>query len=217
MEHLPTELIQRALAYLDLPSLRNAALSCRVLFNAFKGAERVTTSEILLREIDDDEVLPEAILVNESWHLSNSSVDEAIEFAKKNLQGRKPARLQWNLTDALPLARFHTYVRCLAAKYSHDALATKSCLVTPGDPFIRSREIFRFERAFYRFQLYCNIVGKRCPVEDEELKDMFFGHFSAWENEQLACVQEFLVRLVAPRRQPSDLGSINMTHVWIIG
>ncbi|KAI3332203.1 hypothetical protein HD806DRAFT_479773 [Xylariaceae sp. AK1471] len=196
MEHLPSELIQRIFIYLDLKSLGNAALSCRVLLNAFKGAETLITSEMLLSQIDLD-VLPEAILVNESWHLGDCSIDTAIEFAKNNLQSRKPAPLQWTLAEALPLERFHRYVNCLTADMSLEALKTKNRLLTPREPFIWAREMFRFERAFYRFQLYCNIVGKRFPVEDGELKDMFFGYFAAWENEQLACVHEFLVRIVA--------------------
>jgi hypothetical protein len=101
MDRLPFEVLQRILASLDLDSLRNAALSCRTFFEAFKGAEEILTSKILLRHISYD-VLPEGILVHKSWELGKPSVDKGITFAEKNLRHRELAPTKWKLANALP-------------------------------------------------------------------------------------------------------------------
>jgi hypothetical protein len=201
MENLPVELVQQILTHLDLESLKDAALSCRVLLSAFKGAEDLITGEILLSQIDQD-VLPEAILVNASWHLRGLQCSKPSQFARKNLQSRKPAPSKWTLAQALPLARFHKYVSHFASIMALEALGKQHGLLGPGEQSALPCEMQRFERALYRFQLYCNIVGKSMFWVDEDLlKDRFFGYFAAWENEQLACVHDFLVRHVAKCKQ----------------
>ncbi|KAK8045754.1 hypothetical protein PG996_013818 [Apiospora saccharicola] len=202
MEELPLELVQRVFAHLDLASIRNAALSCRTFLDAFKSAEVVITSEILLRQIDLS-VLPEAILVQKSSKLGKHSTDQAIQFAQDHLRSRAPAPTQWRLVDALPLERFHRYVDWFANLYSAEAIGTQPRLLALGKP--SHTELLRFQRAFYRFQLYCNVVGSRAS-EPQEMRDMFFSHFAAWENEQLACVYEYLMRVIATHCHFSNYG-----------
>ncbi|KAI1421802.1 hypothetical protein F5Y12DRAFT_765979 [Xylaria sp. FL1777] len=192
MDQLPLELIQRLLSYLDLTSLRNAALSCRFLFNAFKAAETLITSKILFQQIDPS-VLPEAILVNKSWCLGTPSVSKGLEFSE-SLKHRRPAPTKWGLVDALPLVRFHTKVSYLATRFAHYALEKQPRLLEAGE--LDHKELCRFERALYRFQLYRNLVGSEY-FTDEELGSMFFDYFSTWENEQLVCTYEYLIGLVA--------------------
>lgn len=200
MEHLPLELIQRTFSYLDLASLRNAALSCRTFLDAFKNAEVLITSEILLRQIDPS-VLPEAILVEKSGHLGEPSVETGTNFANTYLKSRTPAPSQWKLVDALPLERFHRFVDYFAKQFAKEALERQPRLAIEEQPKPARDEICRFQRAFYRVQLYRNVVGQIFPVTDDELRKMFFGHYVAWENEQLACVHDHLVRVVAKRKQ----------------
>lgn len=196
MDRFPLELLQRTLVHLDFKSLRNATLSCRRIFYAFRSIETLIAGEILLRQIDYD-VLPEAILVNKSWSLGEPSVRKGLEFAK-NLECREPAPTKWNLADALPLARFHKKVNYLAIQAARDALQKQPRLLAMGEPDAPTREeICRFERALYRFQLFCNVVGRLSPVRGGELHNMFFKHFATWENEQLACIHEHLVRVVS--------------------
>ena len=65
---------------------------------------------------------------------------------------------------------------------------------------IDAQEMRRLERAFYRFEIYANIFGhpKARPFTGEEQASAFFGRFSPWENEQLACVHYHLMQLVIP-------------------
>ncbi|RYC65087.1 hypothetical protein CHU98_g1088 [Xylaria longipes] len=141
MDRLPVEMIRCVLTMLDLTSLRNAALSCRFLFNTFKGAEVVITSEIVYQQIGFD-VLPEAFLVNISSCLGRLSHSGESEFNIKIheffeiLRRGRSAPAKWYLADALPLSQLHE-------------------------------------------------------------KDRFFDQCAIWENEQLACVYDHLVRLIA--------------------
>ncbi|KAI0469747.1 hypothetical protein GGR56DRAFT_668419 [Xylariaceae sp. FL0804] len=201
MNQIPSELLQRVLAHLDLESLRNAALSCRVLFRALKGAEELIVGEALLAQIHPD-VFPEAFLVSITRDLVRPSVDDRLAFAAEYLdhQRRKPPPTSWSLTAGLRLARFHDTVSYLATQAAHDALAYQPRFrSSPDGPLAPSRtELRRFERALYRFQLHCHLFGDlpMLPNEDE-LGDIFFWHFAGWENEQLGCIFEYLTRLVA--------------------
>ncbi|KAI1116635.1 hypothetical protein F5Y14DRAFT_51029 [Nemania sp. NC0429] len=199
MDRLPLELLQRVLMHLDLQDLPNVALSCPCLFNAFKGAEEIITGQVLFGQINYD-VLPEAILVNKTRNLPKSSVGEQLEFVKVHLDHREPPPTQWNLADALPLAQFHEKVNYLATRAADDALTRQPRLLATGEP-PTCAEICRFERALYRFQLYCNILGplfySAVLADYHELEDLFFEYFCTWENEQLACIHEHLVREVS--------------------
>ncbi|KAK5636241.1 hypothetical protein RRF57_011953 [Xylaria bambusicola] len=90
MEQLPLELTQHVLSYLDPESLADAALSCPLLYDAFRGAESLISKSALFQQIDPTQVLPEAILVFDSSKLGIPSVTERLEFATKNLKERQP-------------------------------------------------------------------------------------------------------------------------------
>ncbi|KAI0424126.1 hypothetical protein F5Y09DRAFT_336019 [Xylaria sp. FL1042] len=196
MDKLPLELLQSILTHLDLEALRNAALSCRTFFNAFKSSEELITSEIFLRQVNYD-VLPEALLVHKSWSLGKPSIPKGIAFAE-NLKRRKAAPTRWNLADALPLAQFHQKVNYLASQAAYEAFEKEPRLRAMGEsPKPACVEICRFERALYRFQLFRNVVGPLFLLREEQLLDMFFEYFATWENEQLACIHEHLVRVVS--------------------
>ncbi|KAJ8125610.1 hypothetical protein O1611_g8029 [Lasiodiplodia mahajangana] len=197
MDRIPVELLQKILAYLDLKSLGNAVLICRGFWDTFKSAEEVITTEILLRQIDYD-VLPEAILVNMTWNLGIPSISKGIEFAK-NLRHRQLPTTKWRLATALPIANFHKKVRYLAYQAAFEALERQPRLARESSMPTRN-EMRRFERALYRFQLYCNVVGRWSLPEQTELHDVFFKYFATWENEQLACVHEHFVRIVSLQR-----------------
>ena len=99
------------------------------------------------------------------------------------------------------IERFHRFVDYFATQFANEALEKQPRLVIEEQPKPSCEEIHRFQRAFYRLQLYCNVVGHVFPVTDDELREMFFGHYAAWENEQLACIHDYLVRVVAKRKR----------------
>ncbi|KAH8156028.1 hypothetical protein CIB48_g12219 [Xylaria polymorpha] len=229
---LPLELIQRILSCLDFDSLCNAVLSCRFLFNAFKGAETLITGEVLLQHIDYD-VLPEAILVNKSWGLFSceywDQLDHDVVMAGRVWNGsfpfcdpieleemlgrRESAPTKWTLADAFPLVQFHEIVSYFATRFAREALKKQPRLLETGEP--EHEELCRIERALYRFQLYCNLVVPPPQIRCSDLRGdfQFFSYFATWENEQLACIHEYLVRLIV--KLDHDITWAALKIAWI--
>ncbi|KAI0385011.1 hypothetical protein F5Y04DRAFT_292552 [Hypomontagnella monticulosa] len=137
------------------------------------------------------------IVVEKSSCLESYGHDAVRQFGRENLATRPtPSVTHWKLVDALPLERFHVHVHVLAEKImekiQHNCPSTRSDAVTLPN----RQEIVRVERALYRFQLYCNLFREGEP-DHQKQRDVYFSYFSAWENEQLACVHDLLVRMVA--------------------
>ncbi|KAI1082677.1 hypothetical protein F5B20DRAFT_577757 [Whalleya microplaca] len=197
MERLPPEITQRILSLVDLDSLTAAKLSCRSIHDAFTGAEKVITTEILRRQIDSS-ILPEAIAVNKSFGLNPDDVNAVATFTSEHLVARQTPPVLCSLDEALPMRRFHKYVESLAIRLSQDALATiPAPFQTSYHPFRPTpSELFRIQRALYRYQLYCNMFGTR-RVEKGEKLARYATYFAQWENEQVACVQNLLLRVIA--------------------
>ena len=73
---------------------------------------------------------------------------------------------------------------------------------TDGPEFapLSDTETARIIGAFYRFEIYCNLFRKSDKKQyslDDKTR-MFFKGFSPWENEQLACVENYLGGIVGP-------------------
>ena len=59
--------------------------------------------------------------------------------------------------------------------------------------------MYRIERSFYTFEIYCSLFGKsRSRLSLNDQLDLFFNRFAPWENEQLACVHDFLLDELKP-------------------
>lgn len=89
------------------------------------------------------------------------------------------------LEDSLPLVRKHLGLR------------RRDCSTASDD------EVFRIQRAMYRFQLYCNLF--QYPYTRKQifhrlgpiLHVYFFNPFSPWVNEQLACIHDYFERVLS--------------------
>lgn len=65
------------------------------------------------------------------------------------------------------------------------------------EPVLSSAETFQFFRAFYRVELYFNLFrggsfSAGGDLEDEQTR-LFFGRYSPWALEQMACVHDLLI------------------------
>ncbi|KAI1417428.1 hypothetical protein F5Y13DRAFT_202952 [Hypoxylon sp. FL1857] len=135
MNKLPLEITQRVLCSLDdVHSLRAAALSCPALYTAFTSAEKLITTNVLLRQIPC-EVLPEAIVVEASWSIQSDRDDEIERFSRDYLSIRPAPFASLGLADALRLARLHNIVDFLARRLARDALANGPPQVSDESPY----------------------------------------------------------------------------------
>lgn len=60
---------------------------------------------------------------------------------------------------------------------------------------LSTNEVTRIERSLYRFEIYCNLFRDSAQftfAPGPEQREAYFSKFSPWENEQLACVQDYL-------------------------
>ncbi|KAF2276994.1 uncharacterized protein EI97DRAFT_305534 [Westerdykella ornata] len=195
---LSVELKQMILSNLpDVLSLRSAALSCRALYDALLSAETIITTRVLLNQVDFD-VLPEANITQEAFRLEPCTEEGIQNFIERRLHKRQPPPGSWRLRDAVPMAKLHACVGELASQFIATA-ATKSP-VWGTRPATRA-EVSRIERAMYWFETFCNLFRgfeKSNPRLLKQLWSVYFLNFSPWENEQLACVHDYLVQAVYP-------------------
>ena len=198
---LPVELVIAILgSSRDIQSLSATVLSCGHIYRIFLEAQHQVISKVLFREVDV-EVIPEAIAAFESSRLRTAWTRASLlEFITRNLDERKILERSWHFTDAFVVTRLHQKIKQLARDF---ALQAKQSRYKPDDArgsAISRLELSRYERAFYRFELYCNLYHDlKTPLMSlEERRTTFFSKFSPWENEQLACVHAYLVRLITP-------------------
>jgi hypothetical protein len=210
VERLPVELLGEVMSKLpDLHTLQMAALSCPAFYQAFTGAKSVLYTRVVLGKMDS-RVLPEAVATLESSQLPEklASPDQLMaDFADRHLYQRIERTPSWNFEQAVRMERLHSQVGILARQFAEAALAEKFA-ATIGVPSNTSnvecapptsRELCRFERAFFRFETYINFarITYGDPKGSGYRMDPFFQNFSPWENEQLACIHDFLFRLVS--------------------
>ncbi|OTA93149.1 hypothetical protein M434DRAFT_307303 [Hypoxylon sp. CO27-5] len=202
MNKLPPEITQRVLLFTDdVDSLRAAALSCTALYAAFMGAEKMIATRVLLRQIPWD-VLPEALAVEASRHIRPGREREVDKFGRDYLLTRSRKFSRFGLTDALRLGRLYNIVEFLARRVAHDALSNGPPLFSSESSFSSYSsgptvtELRRIQRTLYRFQLYCNMFGGDLTLSRRQ-QELYFRYFSRVEDEQLASLQDLLVRIVA--------------------
>lgn len=222
LEQLPAELQQMILSALpDFESLQAAILCSSTIHAAFTSAEATVTSRILSNQVDSD-VMPEAFAALRSLHLSEPGQPRTSEFyyqfAAKHLQQRcQPSALS-GLHDALRIVVLHNCIRTWAAKFADATLKTMREetmyeRVEP-DPYdsiqidATDSEMERIERAFYRLEIYCSLFSggllRRAVHLDlffADVRRVFCSNFAPWENEQMACVMDFLVRIMSQGRK----------------
>jgi hypothetical protein len=194
IERLSIEVIQLIMLDIaDVQSLKSAALSCPSLYLAFRDAETIITTHVLSNQVGYS-VLPEAVAALQSSRLHLPTEQRVQDFVAKYLHQRCLSPKSWTLRDALPVGKLHLCLSNFAMRFADTCLTRK--LLRSATPTESERN--RIERALYRFEIFCNLFRKPGVVSDEHQRDLFFSNFSPWENEQLACIHDFLVQQVSP-------------------
>ena len=201
IEDFPLELKQALLSALsDVSSLRSAALCCSSLYHAFLSAEELITTQVVKNQIDAD-VLPEAVIALRSYRSGPWSRQGISDFVDHHLRSRMSPPDSWTLSEALPLGNLHQALSKFASEFIAEMLNTSSefaYIDAPPRWPVSRHEMNRVQRAFYRFEMYCNFFREPEVFEAWEIGYVFFFKFSHWENEQLACVHDYLFRAVCP-------------------
>ncbi|KAH8592046.1 hypothetical protein B0O99DRAFT_744069 [Bisporella sp. PMI_857] len=175
----------------DTRSLVAITCSCTTIYKISIEAQCQVVPQVLFREIGI-ELVPEAAAVLQSSK-GTWTKTAVLKFLKETLGERKLLSQRWTLADAAAVTRLYHQVKQLATDFASESSHHV-------DSTISNSELNRFQCAFYRFEMYCNLFGdlKHPVLSLQEQKDTFFSNFSPWENEQLACVYGYLYRLLMP-------------------
>lgn len=116
---------------------------------------------------------------------------------------------------AASLSKTHMLVEHFTGRYLGDTLplAARELIFGRGQAdgahtiCIFKNEVYRIRRALYRFQFYCNIIcvrdkhpdscGQQSKRDRRYRGHMFFIHSPPWVNEQLACIHDYLERVLS--------------------
>ena len=186
---LPHEIRVAIFSYLpDVSSVKALALTCSYFLHTFRSVKWIVLDSVLRAQIDP-ELWSLAIMVLSSSRLEPWSRKGVFRCLTQHYDERGLS--QCTGLEALYLSELHKHVQFFAADFASSIL----------DPVYQveasPREIRRFERAFYRFELYCNLFRRRKGCGEErfsaqEQRSYFFARYPPWENEQLACVHDYL-------------------------
>lgn len=198
LEQLPIELLQDILAGVpDIQSLGALVLTGPLFYRAFLDAQAQIVKEVLQRQIPT-ELMHDALAAE----FSKQDVwtrEQAIDFLEQYFAREKKSfhsSFQWTLSEALPLARLHSLVELFTSSLVSSILAQKHS----AQPLSKT-EKFRLNCNFYRFEIYCNLFrnkDKNPIYADDDQREEYFAHFAPWENEQLACIHDYLLLLITP-------------------
>lgn len=204
---LPVEIKRLILSELDdFDSLKSATLSGRALHSAFTSG---IASQVLSNQIGV-QVLPEAVASIEASRLPpKRTAQELSDFLEQHFHAREGKTVSLTVAQATSFAKLDDCVGKLAFMFAKECLA-RVPVPKPQNPAFDSLAAFstltptatetaRIRRALYRFEAFSKVFRKHRTfrIPDKCLDD-FWRRFSNWENEQLACIQDFLYRLASP-------------------
>ena len=210
LSSIPTEILIAIFTRLcDFRSVKSLALTSRVFYHTLLKAESAIVRDVFYNEI---EFQSEAVAVVRSFGMTSwdiSSVKGALDTyfdEQVNLDD-----IAWNLSLGMQVHKLHVLVKSFSAEFAASALkkiteASSTPVKENGNSESLAptqAELRRFERTFWRFELYCNLFRERFQdpqrrikplprIEEDAQQAIFFDRLAPFENEQLGCVHDFL-------------------------
>lgn len=211
----------------DMRTLGSAIVSHPLLYASYKDLGPNTVVKSILRRQIPANVMRYAVLAYDAHrvdHRDAKAVRSLVAWAssrRPDLEARfQEWYFEWRLdTDkeaapaiAAALSKTHSVIHYFCDRFIKDALPlAQDSLATGADPNRSSptsastTEIYRVHKALYRFQAYCNLrVRQASDPDSETAAGNAFSHiqtvlsaFSPWVNEQLACIHDYLERVLS--------------------
>ncbi|KAI1268103.1 hypothetical protein F5Y18DRAFT_377402 [Xylariaceae sp. FL1019] len=203
---IPCELIILVMKQLNsFDDLRAFLLTCRYVYSSYSEVSTSAIAHAIVRKQIGPDLLHYSIALHEAAQtLSPHPPMTALELIE-SLNEKKDELLQ----------RIHAYLPAALARLSHThSLIEKNALkfaslaqryiarpvyqlwdrYTSGfsSVALSPTERFRLYRAFYRFEFFVTVFHVVVGDDDPDLADIFFSNHGPHEDEQLACVYEYL-------------------------
>ncbi|KAH6856899.1 hypothetical protein B0I37DRAFT_86259 [Chaetomium sp. MPI-CAGE-AT-0009] len=194
---LSCEVMAAILRNLDnLRSLAPALLTSRHFHTSFHGIQPT----ILHNQITPT-LLPFSVALLDASGWPRPHTDSSVQRLLDTLYN-EPTQLSARVSsipvgNLWQMARTHELIRKFSATFAKEAWGHLSPGNRDDDSIALSpAEDSRFCRAFYRLELFFQLFRSKTGSVDEDLeekaKSLFLSRHPPWENEQIACVQEFL-------------------------
>lgn len=219
LEGLPVE-IQSAILFSipDIASLRNVTHASPQYHSAYLSQRLEVLQRILFNSIHPD-VLYDAFSAISSSKTLTGNIEDRVRRVKIFLSEYEDSRETWtsrehfDLEIATRLAQLQIRVHHATEDFCQTAFSSHPLTGNQADDCreLSSNETRRLYRAFYRFEIFCNLFRDRreSPIDGEpsdasraskngisELdstakSSRFLGLFNPWEVEELACVRDY--------------------------
>ena len=239
---LPVEAVGNVLRRVDSIATLHTLVRSTKLFSTALQQNSHILENILISSIPQN-LLPYAIAVQQASARGIAATDRPGQArALLDTLHNRPADLLRNLDNVqlaagLEIERIHETSRRLAEEMVQKAVFVVESGPPPGSvkviPPVSNSEMDRIIVALYRVELYFRLFRSAdsyaaVAAAQEEQASSFFGRFSPWANEQLACVHDFLERKIMncecprytilfssfPRHASRLSGQVSLTAVW---
>lgn len=206
IEKLPVEIQQDILCRVaDVKSLGSVILSCTSLYDAYDGYKREIVHNILVNQTNPY-LRYETLATGEVTILKPLTPDQTISFLKEYWKWHsRPfyAIPKVNIREGRLVSDLYANIRYFTDDFIKCALANRpldGCGPDAGMWAPTQKEINRIERTFYRYETFCQIFGdpKTAPFTLFQQHEVYFRKHPGWENEQFACVHEYLTNKILP-------------------
>ena len=220
LEGLPIEIQSAVLLNIrDIASLKNLVHASPIHHNAYLSQRHAVLKRVLFNSIHPD-VLYDAFSAITSSRILASNAEDRVAKVKAFLSECKDNRDEWtppehlDVESAYRLARLQNQVQHATKDFCQVAFSCHPFTGNQAEHYkeLSSNESRRFSRAFYRFEIFCNLFRNWKPSSDDEsipniiyedgdsaseLDSMekssrFLSLFNPWEVEELACVRDYL-------------------------
>ena len=204
MDRLPVELkLTLFYALSDVDTLIALSHTSSSFYKGFKESQSLIVATVLSKEIHPD-VLPSAVAVWEASRIkpwSKSRVQRFLETYSDSVA--PPSRSTWTLSEASEISSLYGHVQYFAADFCasilpvHPISGAQDAIYSPPS----LSETCRIECTLYRFELYCTLFRRQSMRQKDddrfsiaEQQSLYFEKFKPWQNEQLACIHDYLYK-----------------------
>lgn len=207
MDRFPVELkLEICFALPDIPSLVALTRASSSFYRIFTNSQSLIVSTVLSNEIHPA-VLPHAIAVLEASSIQPWRKREVEGFLERYPESysQQPRSIQ-TLSQASTIIKLHRHVQFFTEDFCTSILSVHPITKVPENTYIppSAKELCRIQTAFYKFELFCTLFRSQRLTQKEEdrfnsseQQELFLEKFKLWENEQLACVYDYLMRKVS--------------------
>ncbi|KAJ3954501.1 hypothetical protein N0V92_008992 [Colletotrichum tropicale] len=208
LQRVPLHVVAVILTH--LPSIRQlglAILSHRIFHDALKDNVNSVVRGIIANQISDI-ILPFALALLGSTKLigdAEDDIDSLLEDLTRGISEPRRAAaalIDLSLDDYAFLSKNHAAVESLRDGFARETIpAFVERFELEHGGHLNPQETFRLDRAFYRYQIMCNLYCGRKGSKRDLIpyfgynfrhRHPFFTEFSPWVNEQLICVYHYL-------------------------